>query len=516
MPQERPLPHDLTLAEFVRFRDYINEHGGIFLEEGKLDSLRISLLTRATRLRAPSLDVYYSILTTDEVEFKELMSLITINETSFFRFPEQFEALALSVMPEIAESKREGARSLRIWSAGCSTGEEPYSVAMTLADSGYEGLGWRLQVFGSDVSTRALSVAQKGRYPAKALKDLPPDKIARHFERTGDGYRVSGGLRRLVAFGYHNLIKEPYPAILMGDWDVVFCRNVTIYFQLESTRRVIENLYRSLNPGGYLFLGHSETLANINDRFEPVEVDGVFLYRKPQVVRSQWWVAESSPSAGGSPSGRARTRSPMPTARGTGALRTEPRAAAALTRREKPAVAQRATLPLADALKVARVASAEGDPARVLTSVETLLAADDGVAEAYLLAAHAHADLGDYARAEAECDRALGLDPLMPAARYILGIIHQRRGDTARAESEFKKTVYIDPEFALAHLNLGNIYKAQHRWEAARREYQNALRALYKNPGGEWAHFLGGFKVDLLVKTCERSLLECERASGPG
>ncbi|PKL74208.1 MAG: hypothetical protein CVV27_21670, partial [Candidatus Melainabacteria bacterium HGW-Melainabacteria-1] len=108
----------------------------------------------------------------------------------------------------------------------------------------------------------------------------------------------------------------------------------------------------------------------------------------------------------------------------------------------------------------------------------------------------------------------LAINPLLPVARYILGIIHQRQGDPVRAISELKKTIYIEADFALAHLNLANIYKAQRKWDTAAREYENALRALYKSPEGSWTEFLGGFKVDLLAKTCERSLLECRKAMG--
>lgn len=513
MASDGCLRTELSLEEFGRFRDYVHQHSGIFLEDAKVDSLRISLVTRATRLGLDSFEEYFEHLASSETEFKALMNLVTINETSFFRFPQQFEALRTYVIPEILEGKRQGAHSFRAWSAGCSTGEEPYSIAITLVDTGIERLGWKPQVFGSDVSTDALKVAETAKYPAKALASVAADVVARYFDRVPDGYRVNRATRQLTAFGYQNLIKEPYPLALMGDWDVVFCRNVTIYFKLESTRRVIANIFRSMNDGGYLFLGHSETLTNLSDDFEPVEVNGVFLYRKPRRTPSVWAgmpLIEPRAEAAYGSRRSAETRKPRIPRADAGSE------SAASGPAERGDAHQGAGGPSTaeELISAARAASVEGRPQDVLGSVGALLETQPENAEAYLLAAYAHADAGAYGDALEECQRALAINPLMPAARYILGIIYHRQGNLVRAVGEFKKTIYIDPEFALAHLNLGNIHRSQRKWDAARREYENALRALYKNPEGEWSHFMGGFKADLLVKTCERSLLECRRATG--
>lgn len=505
------LAKDLTPEEFARFRDYIHQHSGIYLEESKTDSLRISLVTRATRLGFVDFEDYYRKLVSDNTEFNELMNLVTINETSFFRFPQQFEALKNRVLPEIMGNKPATNRSFRVWSAGCSTGEEPYSIAMTLLDAGIEGLGWKGQVLGTDVSTKALSRAQKGVYAKRSVLSVPKEKLGRWFEPVAEGYRVRPQVRQMIDFGYHNLIKEPYPLSLMGNWDVIFCRNVTIYFRLESTRRVVSNFFNSLNEGGYLFIGHSETLTSISDEFEAVEIGGVFLYRKP---RSKRLFALGAPRPQATvhrreepqpvPVRPASTRSDA----GRGPATDAPRAgklptAPAETPEEPPATLQQA-----------RTYLEEGHPERVLDIVGRLLERDPNDPEAHLLSAYVHADAGEYEQALEACHRALATNPLLPVARYILGIIYQRQGDLVRAVSELKKTIYIDADFALAHLNLANIYKSQRKWDAAAREYENALKALYKSPEGAWTEFLGGFKADLLVKTCERSLVECRKAMG--
>jgi chemotaxis protein methyltransferase CheR len=495
------LAKDLTLEEFRRFRDLLHHQSGIYLEESKVDSLRISLVTRATRLGYTTLADYYAALERDEHEFNELLNLVTINETSFFRFPQQFDALRDRVLPEIMASKPSNSRNLRIWSAGCSTGEEPYSISMTLLDMSLDGLGWKPQVLGTDVSTKALAHAKAAVYGKRSMMNVPEDVVARHYSPVPvGGYRVADRVRSLVDFGYHNLIREPYPLSLMGNWDVIFCRNVTIYFRLESTRRVVSNFFESLNPGGYLFIGHSETLTSISDDFEPLEIGGVFLYRKPAARRLFTF---------GQRAHGARPAAAQP-------VRTPRRGRIVEPASERPAPPERVPADLASPAELivqARARMQERRPAEVLDLVARVLAEDPNSAEAHLLSAYVHADSGAYDEALAACHRALAINPLLPVARYILGIIYQRQGDTVRAISELKKTIYIDADFALAHLNLANVYKSQRKWQAAAREYENALKALRKSPEGDWTEFSGGFQADLLVKTCERSLIECRKAT---
>jgi chemotaxis protein methyltransferase CheR len=513
------LAKDLSLEEFRRFRDLLHRQSGIYLEESKLDSLRISLVTRATRLGYGTLGDYYAALERDAHEFNELLNLVTINETSFFRFPAQFDAFRTQVLPEIMAEKGNANRTIRVWSAGCSTGEEPYSIAMSLYDMAIEGLGWKTQVLGTDVSTKALAQAKAGVYGKRTMMNVQSDVLSRHFDvMGGEQFRVRDHIRSYVDFGYHNLIKEPYPLSLMGNWDIIFCRNVTIYFKLESTRRVVSNFFNSLNEGGYLFIGHSETLTSISDDFEALDMGGVFLYRRP---KSRKLFNFGQPMPGLSTAERASAaKAEMKTRFGrTGSERAErpaakrapapsPETAAAVPARAKSAAADLTPL------EEARVRLKEGQPDQVLELVGMVLSTDPNNAEAHLLSAYVHADTGNYEHALEACHRALAINPLLPVARYILGIIYQRQGDSVRAISELKKTIYIDAEFALAHLNLANIYKAQRKWAAAAKEYENALKALKKSPEGQWTEFSGGFQADLLVKTCERSLIECRKAMG--
>ncbi len=499
---------NLTTEEFLRFRDHINQQSGIYLEESKIDSLRISLVTRCTRFGLTSLDEYFELLSIDESELRELVNLLTVNETSFFRYSAQFDVLRDKVIPEILEQKTEGERSFRVWSAGCSTGEEPYTIAMTLIDSGIESMGYKLEVMGTDVSTSALERAEKGVYAPRSLLNVPSNVVDRFFEPTPEGHRITQEVRSLVEFKYHNLIKEPYPVSLIGSWDVIFCRNVTIYFRMESTRRVVENLFQSLNPGGYLFIGHSEALTGITDKFEALEFDGIFLYRKPRKKVAQSF-AELVKS-------RLRERRSRALASKDGEGEAKDSKAARKAPQHGPAESDSPSEPVKPdevpaLLDRAREALAGGRPIEALEAVERVLAVNKDSAEAYLFAAYVHADNGDFEAALAEAERALSIDPLSAAARYSLGLIHLRTDRPEEATADFKRTIYTDADFVLAYLNLGNLYRARGRFADACREYEDALRALYRNPEGEWSVFLGGFKPDLLAKVCERSLLECRK-----
>ncbi len=507
MTTDGEIRKDLTTEEFGLFRDWIHKHSGIFLEDIKVDSLRISLVTRATGHDIHDYRDYFELLSHDEDEFKALMNLVTINETSFFRFPQQFEALRDKVIPRILSDRPESAASrFRVWSAGCSTGEEPYTIGMTLLGSELPRLGYECEILGTDVSTNALERAREGVYPARALANLSQNTIQQWFEPAAQGHRPVSDVRGLCEFHYHNLIKEPYPLAFMSGWDVIFCRNVTIYFRMESTRRVVDHFFDALNPGGFLFIGHSETLTSISERFELVEIDGVYLYRKPLPKRPLTFseaVAQRKVRA------TSTTRRPTASPRADAAQPTPPRRPPRPARSAEPVVVEGSDADQLVARAHGLLESAQAGEALELAT--EALALEPANVDAHLVAAFAHADMGHLDDAVAQAHTVLADHPLTAGARYILGIIHQQRGDMDAALLEFKRTVYIDRDFVLAHFAIANIHRARGETADACREYQNTLRALYLKPDGQWTAFLGGFRPDLLARTCERSLLECGR-----
>ena len=264
--------------------------------------------------------------------------------------------------------------------------------------------------------------------------------VQRWFEPVAGGHRPIAAVRDLVDFSYHNLIKEPYPLSLIGNWDVIFCRNVTIYFKLESTRRVVNNFYEALNPGGYLFIGHSESLTSICDRFETVEVGGVFLYRKPRPRR---FVTFDEVLAD-----RKRARQKASVAAASSRATSEPFGA----KREDPVAGL-----VGEAYRLLE----DGRPAEAREAADQAVALDPSSVEALIVRAYTHADDGDLDAAIDEARRVLKIDPLSASAHYILGLIYQRQGEQDAALEAFQRTVYVDSSFVLAHFNLANLYKSR-------------------------------------------------------
>jgi chemotaxis protein methyltransferase CheR len=250
-----------------------------------LDSVTFLERRIVPRLRAVGLGSfkdYYLHLKYDEGGGQELGVLIeqlTNHETYFFRERYQLDAFRLEVLPRLV-SRLEAIRSLNIWSAGCSTGEETYTLAMLLAEESSVH-GWRLRVFGTDISRKVLMTARRGVYGAKSFRVMEDKERRRYFERSHAGWRVNEEVRSMTAFGHFNLLNRE-KITLLGTCDAIFCRNVLIYLSAEARAHIVETFYRRLRPGGYLFLGHSESLLNVTTKFEIVSLENDLVYKKPE------------------------------------------------------------------------------------------------------------------------------------------------------------------------------------------------------------------------------------------
>ncbi len=258
----------LTAGEFRLFQEHVRREAGIHLSDAKGPLLVGRLARRLRELGIGSFREHFSRVTRDPAEGVRLLDLLSTNQTAFFREPAQFEFLELHLLPAIRRQAREGTRPrrLRVWSAACSTGEEPFSLAMVLLDAFPSGSGWDLEILASDISTRVLEHGRAGVFSLERAKEIP-DRFLRAFmlrgRRTQEGKLKAGpDLRSLVRFEHVNLnAKPPLP----GPFDLIFCRNVLIYFGKEEKRRVLQRLFAQLAPGGCLFLGHAESLAGVVD-----------------------------------------------------------------------------------------------------------------------------------------------------------------------------------------------------------------------------------------------------------
>jgi chemotaxis protein methyltransferase CheR len=284
-----PSDHDVDLSEeeFRLLRDFIHERFGIYFEESQKGSLRSRLQGRVKSLDLLSFEDYYHYLRfgpqrTDELQ--RMISHLTNNETYFFREQPQLQVFADHVLRNVKERKvavgTEGLpRALRVVSAGCSTGEEPHTLAMIIYDSGQFFWNWDVQVVGLDVDHLALEKARRGVYFHNSFRSLSPVQLERHFVRQGAGAVVKDAIRRMVSLRHGNLV-ERSSFDGLAPVDVIFCRNVLIYFSEAAFQSAVANFARSLRQGGLLFLGHSESLIGRSDRFETVRLERCIAYRK--------------------------------------------------------------------------------------------------------------------------------------------------------------------------------------------------------------------------------------------
>ena len=452
----------LSDVSFSAFRDLILEKSGILFEESKRQRLAAALRQRMEAAGAGTFEEYYSLLmgsSESHHEMQELLDAITIQETQFFRNQPQFDALAARVLPRLI-TERKSCGVIGIWSAGCATGEEPYSLAMVLLQLLPQTC--RGQIVATDISSGALKAANKGVYPLKAISRLPEHIVARFFIVEGDVCRVRDEVRSMVSFQRQNLFDPALPLQLIQGTDIIFCRNVLIYFSAEKRAEIVRRFFDILNPGGCLFLGHSETLWKVNTQFQLERWGEAFLYRK-----------EARP------------------AKRPGAIRQT----------EKGKALQKGHLRAVDARK------GKGDTGKASSS-----AAAGDEAERDVKPGGASDPAFQQARTamgRGEDDRALELlaaavreDSLTATAYFLTGCIHQRRGEMEKAAKAFRKVLFLDPTCALAHLQLAAIFETKNDLRGALREYDNALKSAKKGMSPHWEEHLEGLTIESLIQFC--------------
>ncbi len=274
----------VTDDEFKQLRDFIYQQCGIYIAENRKYLVENRLNNRIRELNLKSFGEYYYFLRFDVNKKSELMKLfeaITTNETSFYRNPPQLEVFQNVILKRtIDELRAKGQRRLRIWSAGCSTGEEPYTLAIMLHEVLRSEINaWDIKITANDLSEAVLASARRGVYAEYALRTTPKEIVTRYFTQIGTQFAINSNLKTLVSFGHINL-SDRMALKRVERSQIVFCRNVIIYFDDEMKKQVIESFYDNLLPGGYLFIGHSESLHNISRAFKPEHHSGAIVYNK--------------------------------------------------------------------------------------------------------------------------------------------------------------------------------------------------------------------------------------------
>jgi len=276
--------HGLTDHELSEIRMLIEERTGIHFDESRerFFSTRVREHMHA-RGFARGNDLLRSVRKTN-VEYESFLERLLTQETSFFRYPAVYEAFEKRVLPELHVSKFwKNPRTIRVWSAGCSTGEEPYSIAITIADSLSFADAWNVEILATDIGRHALKHAETGVYSGRSLASVNAKQLASHFTNLDGKYHVKPRLRNMISFAPMNLASPVY----VGRMDLIFCMNVLIYFTEERRRALVQRFYEALEPGGYLFLGHSESISKMPVKFQAIVLGDCIMYRKPTEQEKQ-------------------------------------------------------------------------------------------------------------------------------------------------------------------------------------------------------------------------------------
>ena len=267
---------DISLDDFHNLRDLIRERFGIYYDDQKQFLLLSRLQTRLVKRSMQTYGDYVRFLrfgADREAEFSDLASVLSNNETYFFRERAQLKALCGNILTELQTYSPK----LRVWSAACSSGEEPYSLAMTLLESGRIPES-NIAISATDISPRVLELCSRGFYRALSFRATEAAMVQKYFSPVGDGFLIGDRIKRMVAFKSLNLMDDAKVAS-NGPFDAIFCRNVLIYFDKPTQKRVVESFAKALRPGGYLFLGHAESLFHLTELYEPIVLPEAIVYR---------------------------------------------------------------------------------------------------------------------------------------------------------------------------------------------------------------------------------------------
>ena len=461
-------------------RDLIESRCGLRFDDSQRGSLSSSVAARMQLLGLINEDEYLDRLrgavpTLVETELRNLLNLVTVTETCFFRDAAQFSLFREHIVPTLMAERAangHGSKKIRIWSAGCSTGEEAYSLAITLDAMGIfrSHPDWLIEIIGTDLNTEALERARCAVYTERAVRQVPGRLLDEYFVRDAKTFTLKDAIKARVTFEFGNLARTPMPST--GPQDVVFCKNVAIYFSDDVTRKLIGGLRDTLTPGGYLLMGHAESLWQMSDIFSLVERDRTFCYKKSGPV--------TKPIVSGS-------RTPVRPKADTTADRSVP---------PDPSAQYDSCL----------AAFRAGDWDAAEFALNALVASCPTFAPALLLLGGVYAHRGRFDEAMRQAQAVLKVSDLEPRAHLLLGMIAERRRRPDEALQSLRRALYLDDSLALAHFWLGNLYRERGDVARARQEYENVVRDWERHTLQLTEEFASDLTAEQLVGFCRDTL----------
>jgi chemotaxis protein methyltransferase CheR len=460
----------LSDHDYVRFSELLLQRCGLHFSEKRRIELEIGIRHAFAASTCSSLDEYFRSLSQDGglVQGDQLINAVTVSETHFFRDAAQFDALYHHILPEIIQRRR-SVRTLRIWSAGCASGEEPYSIAMLLRELLPDAQEWAITILGTDINTQALARARRGSYSDWAFREARAKEWRpRYFKAQGNRYELSPEVRRMVTFEQLNLAEACYPSYETNTMfmDLVLCRNVTIYFGEQVICQVVDRFYDTLVDGGWLVVGHCEPSLMTYRRFQARNFPNTVAYQRtgqPTILPTDWDVLAACHEDGNS----CRT------------LPAEPVLVSATEESPVPDDAPGVTpQPHQDPFQRAQELLEYGHAEQARDTLLELVASGTCHAPTYALLGRACANLGDWPKAEHWCQEALVCDRLLLPAYYTLALVLQHQDRLDAAVAAMKKVVYIDQDHVLGHFGLAGLSHTLGRQQQAFKSLDNACRLL--------------------------------------
>ena len=502
---------DLSAAE--RFRRLIALRLGLHFDDSKLGFLADLMQRRARASSQP--EIYLDRLdsnTEPEGEIQLLASELTVTETYFFRNNEQFNAFSQVVLPARTQ-ERAGTHRLRFLSAGCASGEEPYTIAILVRERlSSVNPPWDVAIDALDVNPEALARAREGRYSSWALRETPAETVRKWFVAKGKEFTLHDSVRVAVQFHHRNLIEE-HPFWQAEVFDAIFCRNVLMYFSPERAKNVVERLERALAPGGYLFLGHAENLRGLSQGFQLCHTHGTFYYRK----KERAWLPTLGPASRGAPPRPAPWSAPLLESADTW-VETIGRASERIkslalvhAKHDKTVTSspEKTTEPGANALQPAMELFQRERYGQALDHLHSLPANLVEDPEVLLLRAALLTQKGALEEAASVCEQILSRDELNTGAHYLAALCCEGRGDADGAIDHDQAAIHLDAAFAMPHLHLGLMARRRGDFEAARAELQLAHSLFEREDAARILLFGGGFNRESLLALSHAQLLAC-------
>ncbi|PZV07529.1 MAG: chemotaxis protein CheR [Leptolyngbya sp.] len=461
--------NDLSLLPMI---DLIADTLGIHIQPQHQTIFKTSILTRIKALGLSSLNEYYQYLvmplrlSPGESEWHELIPLLTITESYFFRDQGQFWLLKNQILPELIERQRQlhlthssnGQKpALRLWSAGCSSGEEAYSLAILVQQLVPDYQTWDILILGTDINYPAIALAQQGIYNDWSFRTTDLEVKNRYFRSHKKGWQIDPAIRGMVTFQLGNLVQDDYPNYTHNiyDLDLILCRNVFIYFDFNAITKVVDKFYRALAPGGFLITGHTELHGQKTEPFQVKSFPQSAVYQRKSLP--------------------IKNNSDLHFDQRTGSFNPTP----------CPSLSDRVEVKVniqQDLLEQAQQLLIQEAYTNVIQTAQQLIALAPQHFQASCLMAEAYANLGQYADATQACQQALQINALAIEPYYLLAQISEEQGDTEGAKLFLKRIMYLAPMSVPAYLELGSIYEREGNSKQAQKTWRSLLEVLQSLP----------------------------------